>query len=80
VLFILIPLAWLTIVALFIAICESASRGDTEPVQVIEAPSHSPRPGLVVWEQSPVSALVRRPRRQGGSRVRSRQLAGHASR
>lgn len=83
-LFILIPLAWLAIVALFIAICQSASRGDAEPVRVIDAPSHSLRPGLVVWEESSAAARVwrplRRPRRQDGSRVRSRQHAGHAIR
>ena len=39
-LFILIPLAWLATVALLIAVCQAASRGDAEPVRVIEAPGH----------------------------------------
>jgi hypothetical protein len=84
VLFILIPLAWLAVVALFIAICQAASRGEREPAQVIDVPGRSLGPGLVVWEQSSAPMRVRRPlrrpRHQDASRVRSRQLAGHAGR
>jgi hypothetical protein len=84
VLFILIPLAWLAVVALFIAICQAAARGEEEPVRVIDVPSRSLGPGLLVWEESSgpmrVRRPLRRPRHPDASRVRSRQLAGHAGR
>jgi hypothetical protein len=83
VLFILIPLAWLAVVALFIAICQAASRGE-EPAQDIDVAGRSLGPGLVVWERPSAPMRVRRPlrrpRHQDASRVRSRQLAGHAGR
>jgi hypothetical protein len=73
-LFIVIPIAWLTVVTLFVAVCRSAARGDGR-----RAPSESDGTtvntsidGLVLWED-PAEVALRdmRPRKP------HRLLAGH---
>jgi hypothetical protein len=82
--FILIPVAWLAVTALVVAVCRAASRGDTEPALVIEATAHPLRPGLVVWEQASGTARsrrqFRRPEPRHGARTRSQRLSAHGIR
>jgi len=77
-LLILIPLAWLTVVALFVAVCQAAARGDAEPALVIEAPNLWSHSATVVCESSaraPVRRRTRRPAPRDLGRARSRRLA-----
>ncbi|HYB24339.1 MAG TPA: hypothetical protein VED41_11105 [Solirubrobacteraceae bacterium] len=74
-LFLLIPLAWLAIVALVVILCQSAARSDAAPAQVVQAPMSSPRPGLVVWELTRERRGGGRHKGAEGRRARSRRLA-----
>jgi hypothetical protein len=53
---ILIPLAWLAIIALVVAVCRAASRADTEPVEVLDVPLRAP--GLTVCKEPVASATA----------------------
>ena len=83
-LFILIPVAWLALIALVAAVCRAASRGDAEPALVIEATACPLRPGLVVWEQALGTARsrrqFRRPAPRHGARARSQRLSAQGIR
>jgi hypothetical protein len=75
VLFVLIPLAWLAIVTLFVALCMAASRSDAHPTLVIEASDRALPSGVVLWEEARRERPLRRPQLRAGRRVRSRRLA-----
>ncbi len=72
--FILIPILWLTVVALFVAVGRSAARGDGRRVRPErgETTVNTSIDGLVLWEDPVEAALqdmrMRKPRRL---------LAGH---
>lgn len=77
-LFILIPIAWLAVVILFMAICQMAARGDAESVPRTEQPSPSMlASGVFVWEQEPVP-LVQVPWAKKRTGVLSRALGVRA--
>jgi hypothetical protein len=77
-LWILIPVAWLTVFVLCVAICRMAARGDAQPAP--GAPQSSRHPaiiiidGLVVWEEP--SAVALEDSTPGGE-IRVRRLAAH---
>jgi high-affinity K+ transport system ATPase subunit B len=76
-LFILIPIAWLTVVVLFAAICRSAARGDGDASRAqLERKTRTldtSIAGLVLWEdQLDVSLQDKRTHK-----ARRRTLAGH---
>lgn len=73
-LILLIPIAWLAIVALVISICQAAARGDAKPAQVAETSPSRPRPGLTVWKAPHPPAQLRRPL-AGAGRARGRRLS-----
>jgi hypothetical protein len=57
-LIILIPLAWLAVLTLFVAICRMAALGDdAAPGPVEERSSHRVGDGLVIWEDPSEVAL-----------------------
>jgi hypothetical protein len=56
-LLLLIPIAWLVVVTVLLAICQAAARGDARSIPGEEASPEVVRPGLVVWEQSAARAL-----------------------
>jgi hypothetical protein len=78
-LFALIPIAWLLIAAVVIAVCKAAARADAQPAPRIETPGRTLRPGLVVWEGRSAPIRVRRPLGgrplRHGARARSRGVA-----
>jgi hypothetical protein len=49
-LFILIPIAWLAIVTLVVAICRMAARGDAIQLGVTDRRPRVVGDGLVIWE------------------------------
>jgi hypothetical protein len=52
-LLILIPIAWLAVVAFFVMLCQMAGRGDAAMLPRASAPRHhgrTPRRGLTIWE------------------------------
>ena len=73
-LIILIPLAWLAVLTLFVAICRMAALGDATPVPVAEWSSRRIGDGLVVWEDPSEVALM--DQRRGKTR-REQRLATH---
>ncbi len=73
-LILLIPIAWLAIVALVVAICQAAARGDAKPAQAVEISGSMPRPGLTVWKAPHPPMQLRRPL-PGAGRTRSRRLS-----
>jgi hypothetical protein len=73
-LILLIPIAWLAIVAFVIAICQAAARGDAKPAPVVEVSPSMPWPGLTVWKAPHPPAQLRRPL-PGAGRTRSRRLS-----
>jgi hypothetical protein len=62
---ILIPIAWLTVVTLFVAVCRAAARGDSPSAQLGEWPSvDTAIDGLILWEdQAEVAMKDTRPRK-----------------
>jgi hypothetical protein len=77
-LLILIPTAWITIVALVLIVCLAAARGDAAPAQVVETADRPPRPRVVVWEAAAAPPTVvhrarQRPPLAAGRRVRDRR-------
>jgi hypothetical protein len=72
-LFILIPIAWLAVLTLFIAVCRIAARGDTLTAPVAEQSPRAVSDGLVVWEDPFEVALQDKRRRKH----RGRRLAAH---
>lgn len=71
-LLILIPIAWLTVVTVFVAVCRMAARGDVAPAPPPREQSpRTPVGGLTVWEE-PLEVSLRDMRRR-----RPRRLAGH---
>ena len=85
-LLILIPVAWLALVALFVALCRMAASADRAPSPSVGAYPPALRYGLAVWEGSPAFALQRRPlahrRPLHGRRpaARNRRLTAHGVR
>ncbi len=76
-LWILIPVAWLTVFILCVAICRMAARGDAQPAP--GAPQSSRHPaiiidGRVVWEELSEVALEDT---TPGGKIRGRRLAAH---
>ena len=76
--FILIPLAWLTIIAFVVSVCQAAARGDAAAAQTVETSDRSLPLKVVVSEQSAAPPAVHHPRRcpplVAGRRVRDRRL------
>ncbi len=79
----LIAAAWIAILALFVAVCQTAARGDRQPARVLDAGEHSA--GLRTqpwrtqpWEHAGDAIRVRRPLglplRDGGRTRRERVL------
>ena len=75
-LFILIPIVWLAVMVLFVAICRSAARGDRDASRAQrerKTTLDTSIAGLVLWEDPlDMSLQDRRPRKR-----RRRPLAGH---
>ncbi len=72
-LLILIPIAWLTVVTVFVAVGRMAARGDGPAPPARELSSRTSVDGLTVWEDSvEVGLKDTRPRQP-------RRLAGHIS-
>jgi hypothetical protein len=74
-LLLLIPVVWLAVFVLCVAICRMAALGDARPAP--RAPRSSPHPDividrLVVWEELSEVAL---PDTMPGDRIRGRRLA-----
>jgi hypothetical protein len=78
VLFILIPLAWITIIALVLIVCQAAARGDAAPAEIVEGADRSLPARVLVWERAstPLAAhhARQRPALADGRRVRNRRL------
>ncbi len=84
-LLLLIPVAWVVIITLVIAVCQAAARGEGMPAQLVEnsgsaeCPDKLGPPAARAWDAAP--ALIglgrrgRRPALQDSTRVRSRRLA-----
>ena len=76
-LLLLIPIAWLLVVALLLAVCRSAGRAEAPRLAKRETPPEVIRDGLVVWD--PVAArALRAPYARRDERVhgRGRELSG----
>lgn len=73
-LFIVIPIAWLTVVTLFVAVCRSAARGDGRRAQSESGGTtvNTSIDGLVLWED-PVEVALQDMRPHKPHRL----LAGH---
>jgi hypothetical protein len=71
-LLILVPIAWLTVVTVFLAVCRMAARGDVSPAPLMREQSpRTPVDGLTLWED-PVEVALHDTRRR-----KPRRLAGH---
>jgi hypothetical protein len=57
----LIATAWIAILALFVAACQTAARGDRQPACVLDANEHSPCLTARSWDHAPDPIRVRRP-------------------
>jgi hypothetical protein len=69
-LLILIPIAWLTVITVFVAVCRMAARGDVPPAGVREHSPRTPVDGLTLWDDpSELDLQDMRPRK-------SRRLVG----
>jgi len=84
-LLILVPVAWLAVVALIVAICRMAAKGDGRRACAVEDAPIAARNGLVIWELPATGAVPDRlpvePRPQGSRAARRRRLiAGHGAR
>ncbi len=86
-LFILIPIAWLGVLTLFVALCHTAAQGDAQLSAAAPAPSGSIglRLTLSAAPAAPSRELRRPHRRQAPRRVpaattRRRHLAAHSGR
>jgi hypothetical protein len=55
-LLILIPIAWLAVVTVFVAVCQASALGEATAVPA-EEQSYRVREGLVVWERDTAIAL-----------------------
>jgi hypothetical protein len=89
-LLILIPIAWLAVVTVFVAVCQASASGEAAAAPG-EEPGYRIREGLVVWDRDAAIALryargrsksapaSRRPSRLGGS-PRRRPLQAHSAR
>jgi hypothetical protein len=63
-LLILIPVGWLAVLTLLVAVCRIAARADAAPTVAPSEPGGYRRPvgnGLTLWEDLPSPALARRP-------------------
>jgi hypothetical protein len=78
VLFILIPIAWIAIVALVVMLCMAAARGDSRPARVVETADRPPLPRVLVWEGTAAPPAAHHARQRSplaaGRRVRDRRL------
>lgn len=63
-LLILIPIAWISVVALVLVACRMAAKADAEPTLATGPEGRSVREGLVVWDSPTPSPR----RRRGGHR------------
>ena len=85
-LLILVPVAWLAVVALIVAICGMAAQGDGRRAPAAEDAPISARNGLVIWELPATSAVPdclpveRRPPHGSRAARRRRLIAGHGAR
>jgi hypothetical protein len=75
-LLILIPIAWLALATLTLAICRAAARGDGAPAAGMEDHLRSIGGGLVIFEEPPAVAAgsAQRPRQVSGSLQSRRPL------
>jgi Ni/Co efflux regulator RcnB len=82
-LLILSTLVWLAVVALVVAVCQTAAEGDARPVAREPDPPEVVREGLVVWDREAVARLrgwtVPGRRREGG-RTRRAHFGRHGAR
>jgi hypothetical protein len=68
-LLILIPIAWLTVVTLFVAICRTAARGDAAPERPAAQPiARAVGEGLLLWED-PLEVTLQDKRRRNRGRL-----------
>lgn len=58
--FLLIPIVWLLLVAVFVAVCNAAARGDSAPTRLADARGHSFGAGLTVWDDRAAARLRER--------------------
>jgi len=68
-LLILIPIAWLAVVTVFVAVCQASALGEAAAAPS-EEPGYRVREGLVVWDRDAAIAL-----RYGHDRARKRAPA-----
>jgi hypothetical protein len=52
-LLLLIPIAWLTVVGIVVAVCKASAHGDAQQTNPLPEPAHEIAPGLVVWDPAP---------------------------
>jgi len=73
----LIAAVWIAILALFVAVCQTAARGDQRPAEVLEASEY--RSGLNTLQRHAADTIrVRRPHRlplRDGARTRRDRVA-----
>jgi hypothetical protein len=78
---ILLPIAWLVVMALFMAVCRMAARGDGQLPTDVARPTRRIDAGLVVWDegQAPTRPHARRSHR-AHSRRNARGVRTHGVR
>jgi hypothetical protein len=74
-LIVLLLISWLAIMALFVAICHMAARGDAASAPPAEQAEHGAIDGVVVWSEPPPAA----PRESRVHRPRGR-ITAHSAR
>jgi hypothetical protein len=80
-LFVLIGIAWISVVTLVVVLCVMAARSEATPAPAVKADPRSIGGGLVVWEAPPSSTLasdwtlhdITRGRRAGAPLTRGRR-------
>ncbi len=74
-LLILIPIAWLTVLALVVSVCRMAAQGDAAPAPAAKSTQRaiSIGDGLVIWKDNPEVKLQDKRRRK----AHGRELAAH---
>jgi hypothetical protein len=79
VLFLLLPITWLALIGLVLALCLTASRSDAAPVQIVDGPSSQRRSSLMLWEDGSLAVRASAPSRgaivRDGAHRRSRRVA-----
>jgi hypothetical protein len=82
-LLLLIPIAWLIVVTLFVAVCRTAARADRPVAPRAAEERHSPHTavdGLVMWEDDPIGVALGDTRPRKARRLRARHGIPHHGR